>query len=337
MTHVRRSLRVSKIVARTKTRVNASGRRIVDTSTSADHGDYINAVLKEGVWCMRHPDVQTQQEMRHNSEMFNCAQTKQALLEAAAKFHGLDVLLMDMTLMSAHLHREMIMTLHGLDDTHTRYMERCRVYDPTALTFKEIHGSLFMGEDDDSAGHARWTPSQIYLLIGCREHLFRYLHAGLRYIDSNEAHLEHRHAIRKAYIDICALHHFGLLPSQQQDNNLTDDSTHDNVVRSQLIKSMRIQLARLVHASNLALRKTSLFSKYKKQFMHISADANISAVDLPEHAHEGVEEAHEENGDDVDNMNEAQEDQFLSDERIAEMGLQRLIEKSLSRPDPGVS
>ena len=94
---------------------------------------------------------------------------------------------------------------HGAYD-----LERARVYDPTALTFKDIHGSLFMDVHKDNVGGARWAPSQAYLIFGCREHLFRYALAGLRYSDSNEAHLEHRHAIRKAFIDICVLHHTGI-------------------------------------------------------------------------------------------------------------------------------
>ena len=205
-----RGLRVSKIVSRTRSRTTASGKRVVDSRTSADAGDYLSAVMREFLWCMRHPDVQTKAEFRHNCELFACDPTKEALLAAAAKLHGLDPRLLDMLLMTAHLHRELIMTLHGLDESWSTYLERVRVYDPTALTFKDIHGSLFMDVHKDNVGGARWAPSQAYLIFGCREHLFRYALAGLRYSDSNEAHLEHRHAIRKAFIDICVLHHAGI-------------------------------------------------------------------------------------------------------------------------------
>ena len=63
------------------------------------------------------------------------------------------------------------MTLYGQDETFSKYLERVRVFDPTALTFKSIHGMLFMKGSD---GQTRWAPSQAYLIFGCREHLFRY-------------------------------------------------------------------------------------------------------------------------------------------------------------------
>ena len=158
-----RRLQTSKIITRTKSRVTSTGKRIVDSSTSGDAGCYLNAVMREGLWSISHPDLQTEKEFRHNCEIFACEHTKEALLAAVADFHGLDVRLMDMILMTAHLHRELIMTLHGLDEPHSKYLERVRVYDPTALTFKDIHGSLFMSKDD---GRARWAPSQAYLIFG---------------------------------------------------------------------------------------------------------------------------------------------------------------------------
>ena len=228
-----RGLQVSKIIARTKSRVTTSGKRVADSRTSADAGDYLKAVMKEGLWSMKHPDVQTEAELTHNYELFQCERSKEGLLSAAAQMHGLDVRLFEMLLMTAHLHRELIMTIHGMDESTCTYLNRVRVYDPTSLTFKDIHGSLFMSEN----GRARWSPSQAYLIFGCREHLFRYAFAGMRYRDSNEAHLEHRHAIRKAFIDICVLRHAGLLPTQMQES-VSEDSSHDNVVRANMIKAM---------------------------------------------------------------------------------------------------
>lgn len=136
-------LRVSKVITKTKTRVTASGIRIVDCRTSADHGDYHTAIVKEKVWGINHPDVQTKKEFRHNCDMYQCDHNKQSLLEAVAKFHQVDWRFMDMVLMDAHVHREMILTVFGEgNETHTRYLELVRVYDPTALTFQNIHGSL---------------------------------------------------------------------------------------------------------------------------------------------------------------------------------------------------
>ena len=85
----------------------------MDSRTAADAGDYINCVMKEGIWSMKHCDVQTEEELKENCELFCCQQSKEALLAAVAAYHGLDVRLMDMLLMCAHLHREMIMTLQG--------------------------------------------------------------------------------------------------------------------------------------------------------------------------------------------------------------------------------
>ena len=124
--------------------------------------NYINAVMKEGLWSIcSHPDVPTEQEFTHNCEIFQCEHTKDALLAAAAEMHGLDVRLLYMLLMTAHLHRELIMTIHGMDEPTSKYLERVCTYDPTSLTFKDIHGSLFMSEND---GQSRWAPSQAYII-----------------------------------------------------------------------------------------------------------------------------------------------------------------------------
>ena len=117
-----------------------------------------------------------------------------------------------------------------------------------ALTFQSIHGSLFI--DEDGSGGSRWAPSQTFLIFSTREHTYRYAQAGLRYCDSSESHLEHRHPFRKDYIDICTLHHSGLLPSQQREN-VTEDSSHDNVVRTNMIPALKLQLQRVWHMFRL--------------------------------------------------------------------------------------
>lgn len=172
-----RSLRLAKIISRVKSRITTTGKRIVDCRTSADHGDYLTAVMKEGVWPIRHPDVQTKKEFRHNCEMYACDHDSQSLLNAVARSLGMDSRCFEMFLMVEYLHREMIMTVHGGNETHIRYLERVRVYDPTALTFKDIHGSLCIGNDESD--DSRWAPSQAFLIFGVREHLFKYVNAGI--------------------------------------------------------------------------------------------------------------------------------------------------------------
>ena len=161
-----------------KTRVTAAGKRIVDSRTSADHGDCLSAAMKEGLWPIRQPDVQTEAELRHNCELFGCEHDKTALLKAVAHRLGMHWQLLDQFLMDAHVHRELIITVHGENETHARYLERVRVYDPTApaLTFKAIHGSLCIAQEDGKG--LRWSPSHAYLIYGSREHLFRYALAG---------------------------------------------------------------------------------------------------------------------------------------------------------------
>ena len=134
--------------------------------------------MKEGIWPIRQPDVQIEAELRHNCELFGCEHDKTALLKAVAHRLGMHWQLLDQFLMDAHVHRELIMTVHGENETHAIYLERVRVYDPTSLTYFKaiIHGSLCIAQEDDKG--LRWSPSQTYLIYGSREHLFRYALAG---------------------------------------------------------------------------------------------------------------------------------------------------------------
>ena len=94
-----------------------------------------------------------------------------------------------------------------------------------------------------------------------------------------------------------------------------------------------MQLARLVHASAVALRKTSLLSKYRKQFSEVDMSTDYTAAYEEDVDAETDLTTVAEADDDVDVMNEAIADEVLSDERVEEMGLSRLISESLEQPE----
>ena len=321
-----RSLRASKIISQTRTRTLACGKRIVDCKTSADHGDYLTAIMDENLWPIRHIDVQTTAEFNHNCELFECDHTAKALLFAVASRLQIDVRFFEVLLMDTHLFRELIMTVHGGNESHRRYLERVRVYDPTAITYKDIHGSLCIGNDEGDG--KRWSPSQAYLIFGTREHLFRYANAGMRYRSSQEGHLEHRHPLKKDYIDICALRHAGMLPSDQQQN-LTDDNTQDNVERHNILPTVKTQLARVVHASNRSLRTTRLMSKFKSQFREIDDDIDNYMCNY-DHQDDNTDPEETVTPDEFQTLTDAVQDTVVTDERMRELGYVNLITDSSS-------
>ena len=160
--------------------------------------------------------------------------------------------------------------------------------------------------------------------------------AGLRYRDSQEGHLEHRHQINKDFIDICMLRHEGPLPSDQRELT-TDDSTHDNVVRTRLLDIMYTQMARMVKSSPAALTKTTLSSKQRMQFRE---DVGIDTSVVPTHDDDDEIDVDHEEDDEVDAdslaIEDAVADELLDEERIREMGLGHMLETVLSRPEPNV-
>ena len=104
-----------------------------------------------------------------------------------------------------------------------------------------------------------------------------------------------------------------------------------------MIKAMRIQLARLVHASNLALRKTSIFSKYRRQFREVErSSGDLQFGENTDSDTDGGADTVVDGDVDAAIVNEALEDQLISDERVREMGLEQLLSDALSQPDPVV-
>ena len=123
---------------------------------------------------------------------------------------------------------------------------------------------------------------------------------------------------------------------------MSEDNTKDNVVRANMISAMRYQLGRMIHASDVALRKTSLFSKYRRQFREAGLDP--ITLQFPVDVNDGDDDDDDEDVDPVARlaaaddatMNDAIADELLTDERLEELGLRQLLADSLVRPDPDV-
>ena len=122
------------------------------------------------------------------------ARTPEALIKAVAEKDGVDCELFEILLMCEHLFSTLCKTVWSKGESWEEYVERVRVYDPTAASFKRIHFALLFGHglptmsEADGAGDtsrykARPAPSQHNLIHGQGVPLRRLLFAGLRMIN----------------------------------------------------------------------------------------------------------------------------------------------------------
>ena len=176
--------------------------------------------------------------------------------------------------MCEHLYSSLCKTVWNKGETWEQYIERVRVYDPTASTFKRIHFALMFGHglsDTDDEGSAKYkvrpAPSQLNLIHGQGVALRRLLHAGLKMINVNEAHLESRHMIRKAFINLHQLHQIarglGKEPKQEQEKTTRDTIRRgDNLLFQQLLQAYKMWFA-----GKTAFDKDPWTKRYHRQFV----------------------------------------------------------------------
>lgn len=201
--------------------------------------------------------------------------TPKVLIQAVAEKDGVPAELFEILLMCEHLFSTLCKTVWSEGESWLEYVERVRVYDPTGMTFKYIHFALLFGhglptisEADEAGDGSRYTsrpaPSQHNLIHGQGLPLRRLLFAGLRMINVNEAHLEHRHMIRKAFINLCCLHQ--VARSSKECEQELDKTTRDAIRRSkQLLVQQHLQELKMWFAGKTSFDKNPWSTRYRNQ------------------------------------------------------------------------
>ena len=298
-----------KIDVRTILRSCKGGEKLVAASVWADAGDLIDAVTKDRVFPIKHPDTMSPSELQEAYDEFLPGvevPTPQLLINAVAERDGVNADLMGILLMCEHLFGAMCKTVWSKDESWEDYIERVRVYDPTAASFKRMHYALLFGHGLDTSGsiptpseeyQVRPAPSQQNLIHGQGVPLRRLLDAGLRMINANEAHLEHRHMLRKALINLNCLHQIarGLGKDSDKDQATV---TRDQIRRGKnLLLQQQIQLSKMFYRGKDALAKDTWASKHWKQFGCDQMDHECMAVET-QNDDESEAESHSDQSDD---------------------------------------
>lgn len=184
--------------------------------------------------------------------------------------------LLSILLMCEHLYGCLCKTVWSEDESWEDYVERVRVYDPTAAVFKRIHFALLFGHglDESTSDFAtkyrmRPAPSQQNIIHGQGVPLRRLCVAGLRMINVNEGHLEHRHMIRKMYINLNCLHQIARSIGRDKGQD-QDKTTRDTIRRGKnLLQQLHLQLSKMWFAARESFRKNPWASRYLKQVLYL--------------------------------------------------------------------
>ena len=169
-----------KIDVRTMIRSCRGGEKLVTASVWSDAGDLIDAVTNARVFPIKQPDTMTKVELQdaydnYLSDVDIPDRTPENLIAAVAKKDGVPVELMSILLMCEHLYSCMCKTVWSADESWEKYIERVRVYDPTASSFKRIHYALVFGHgldcvnafgDNNNRYRMRPAPSQQNIVHG---------------------------------------------------------------------------------------------------------------------------------------------------------------------------
>ena len=219
------------------------------------------------------------------------ARTPDTLIQAVAEKDGVPVELFEILLMCEHLFSALCKTVWSKGESWDAYVERVRVYDPTGLSFKRIHFALLFGHGlptttgadgvgDDARQKSRPAPSQQNLIHGQGVPLRKLLFAGLRMINVNEAHLEHRHMIRKAFINLCCLHQIAITSGRGKEKEQeADKMTRDRILRSkQLLVQQHLQELKMWFAGKTSFDKNPWSARYRKQVcIYVCENACVGA------------------------------------------------------------
>ena len=208
------------------------------------------------------------------------ARTPKTLLQAVADRDGVSVELLDILLKCEHLYNALCKTVWSEDESWEDYVERVRVYDPTAHTFKRIHFALLFAHGlkeqsdpdppENSCYRMRPAPSQLNLIHGQTVPLRRLTVAGLRMINVNEGHLEHRHMLRKILINLNCLHQIAMGIGKNKDKCQDQETTtHDQIRRNkQLLLQQHLQQQKMWFSGVEAFKKNPWSSRYLKQVVY---------------------------------------------------------------------
>ena len=267
-----------KIDVRTIVRSCKGGEKLVAASVWADAGDFIDAVTRSHLFPIKHPDTMSESELEQAYDEFlrgvpRQERTHEKLIKAVADRDGVPVELMTILLMCEHLYGVLCKTIWSKDESWEAYLERVRNYDPTGVTFKRIHFALLFGhglgttsDEDGSRYHMRPAPSQLNLIHGQSVPLQRLAAAGLRMINVNEAHLEHRHMIRKAFINLNCVHQFAKNLGKKKNQDDQEKVTCDQIRRGEnLLAQQKLQLSKMWFASKDSFAKNTWAARYHKQ------------------------------------------------------------------------
>lgn len=184
-------------------------------------------------------------------------------------------------LMSEHLLGNLCKTVWSDRESWKEYLERVRVYDPTASTFKRVHWALAFGhglssgvsnsgvgdtETGSSQYRVRPTPSQQNLVHGQSAPLRRLATGGLRMLNAAECSIEDRHKIRKKFININCLHQIARSISRTDSDQDQEKITRDKINRGHnLLKQQHRQLSKMPFAAKASLALCSWRARYRKQ------------------------------------------------------------------------
>ena len=169
-----------KIDVRTMMRSCRGGEKLMTASVWGDTGDLIDAVTKGRVFPIKHPDTMTEEELQDAYDSYlpnidTADRTPDKLIEAVATKDGVPVELMSILLMCEHLYSCMCKTVWSDNESWEQYVDRVRVYDPTAASFKRIHYALLFGHgldcvnafgDNNDRYRVRPAPSQQNIIHG---------------------------------------------------------------------------------------------------------------------------------------------------------------------------
>ena len=199
--------------------------------------------------------------------------------------------------MCEHLYSCICKTVWSADESWEEYVESVRVYDPTAVSFKRIHYALLFGHgldtvsdafgDDSTRYRMRPAPSQqnivhgqsvsdridisliqihVHPLIHTQVPLRRLCSAGLRMLNVNEGHLEHRHMIRKSLINLNTLHQIARSIGKGNTEQEPDKITRDCIRRVEsMMAQQHLQMSKMWFRGLEAFKKNSWACRYRKQ------------------------------------------------------------------------
>jgi hypothetical protein len=220
--------------------------------------------------------------------------TPAMLIKAVAVADGVPAELFEIFLQCEHLYGSMCKTIWSARESWEEYIERVRVYDPTSASLKRIHFALVFGhglsENDakpESRRKVRPTPSQHNIIHGQGVPQRRCAMAGLRMLNASEGHLEHRHMLRKAFLNLNCLHQI----ARSMGKGKGKEQEQDKMTKDRIYRGHNLLLQQLLQASKMwfqakeAFDKNAWQSRYRKQVSITHSPSNPNPNPNPSFTH----------------------------------------------------